>query len=157
MYHRIGKDGTKYWGQRGAGMLFTDGHNILLVKRSKKCDNAGTWANVGGKVEENETFLGAAQRESKEEIGKLPTAHRIGEIENKDGHHIYKLYVCLVNKQFGCKLNDEHDDYGWFNEDEIKDMHLHPKLKQIMPQILNMIKSKPKSRPMSGFAQYYSK
>ena len=24
MYHRIGKDGTKYWGQRGAGMLLSD-------------------------------------------------------------------------------------------------------------------------------------
>ena len=139
MWHRIGKQGTKYWGQRGAGILYTDGHHILLLKRSMKGDNAGTWANVGGKVEDNETFIGAAHRESREEIGKLQPSKYLSDIETKDGQHVYKLYICLVNKQFGCKLNDEHDDYGWFTEKEVKTLRVHPKLKENMNQIWDII------------------
>ena len=38
-YHHIGKDGKKYWGKAGAGILFTDGKKVLLLKRAEKGDH----------------------------------------------------------------------------------------------------------------------
>ncbi len=52
-YHRIGKDGAKYKGKRGAGILFTDGKQILLLKRSEGSDNPGTWGLPGGGAKED--------------------------------------------------------------------------------------------------------
>lgn len=159
MYHRIGKTGNRYWGKRGAGIVFTDGESVLLLKRSEKGDNYGAWGLPGGKAEEEETFIGTAQRETKEEIGKLPNSSRIGSFEQIDGRHVFKIYICQINSQFDCKLSDEHSDFGWFKIDELNDIKLHDKLKISMPRIIKIIKSKIKNETidrMNGFASFLS-
>lgn len=154
MYHRIGKNGNKYWGKQGAGFVFTDGESILLLKRSEKGDNHGKWGIPGGKAEEEETALGCAQRETQEEIGRLPKGRRIGSIESVDGRHVFTTYVCLVPAKFSCKLSDEHSDYDWYALDDLKNVELHDKLKEVMPDIRKIIEKKSSYKEMSGFAAY---
>jgi len=159
MWHRIGKQGTKYWGERGAGIIFTDGDSVLLLRRAEKGDNKGRWGTPGGKAEDGETMLGTAQRETREEIGKLPErARRITHIDSTDGRHHFRTYICEVPSRFECELSDEHDDYGWYGLDDVKKLNLHPKLNDLMDDILSIIQSKSKKglSEMSGFAEFVS-
>jgi len=157
MWHRIGKHGEKYWGRRGAGILFTDGKGVLLLKRSKKCDRAGQWGCPGGKAKEGETFLGTAQRETKEEIGHLPKGSRIGQVDTRDGHHSFRTYVCTVPDRFECELSDEHDDYHWFPIEDLKHVQVHDKMKKIIGDLVEMIdKNRKVKHEMSGFAEFVS-
>jgi len=159
MWHRIGKGGAKYWGKRGAGFVFTDGNSILLLKRSEKGDQGGKWGLPGGKAEEGETYLGAGQRETREEIGKLPNGRRIGVIDSKDGHFHFRTYICLVPKRFDCKISDEHDDWNWFDFNELNNIKIHKKMLHVLGDILDIIKDKTGGKiqnEMSGFAEFVS-
>jgi len=158
MWHRVGKNGEKYWGLRGAGMIFTDGNSMLLLKRSDKCDNAGRWGCPGGKTRENETLLGTAQRETREEIGHLPKANRITQFDSKDGHHVFRTFICAVPERFDCELSDEHDDSHWFPLDDLKDVDVHDKMKKKITDIVRVIKDNFKldKNEMSGFAEFVS-
>ncbi len=156
MWHRIGRQGGKYWGKSGAGIVFTNGHNVLLLQRSEKGDNGGKWGIPGGKAGDEETLLGTAQRETREEIGHLPKkCKRIGHFDAQDGHHRFRTYICSVPKCFECKLSDEHDDYEWFDIDTLKYIDLHKKLKPVVEQIVDLIKKKMHhyNSEMSGFAE----
>lgn len=159
MWHRIGKNGGKYWGKQGAGIMFTNGDSVLLLRRNGKGDHEGTWAVPGGKSEEDETMLGTAQRETREEIGHLPKCTRITQIDSEDGRHHFRTYICGVNERFDCDLSDEHDDYGWFDIDDLKGLKLHPKLKGIMDHVVRAIEHhdrKSLKNEMSGFAEFIS-
>lgn len=157
MWHRIGKEGNKYWGKRGAGIVFTDGDSVLLLKRAEKGDHKGQWGIPGGKAEEEETFLGTAQRETKEEIGHLPKCHRITHIDSNDGHHLFRTYICVIREQFPVELSDEHDDWGWFAIDRLKEVELHDKMNNIIDNVISIIRSRTDNkREMSGFAEYVS-
>ena len=52
----------------GAGTLVHKGSRLLVVKRAQ-APNRGLWAFPGGKVEEGETPMQTAVRETKEEVG----------------------------------------------------------------------------------------
>lgn len=160
MWHRMGKGGEKVWGKRGAGIVYTDGNTILLLKRSDKGDNGGKWGVPGGKSEEEETYLGTAQRETREEIGCLPHARRIGSLDNINGRHHFRTYICLVPKRFSCNLSDEHDMWDWFDIQDLQHVDLHEKLKGVLNDIVDVIKHKSGGRhiqnEMSGFAEYVS-
>ncbi len=155
-WQRIGKGGTRYWGKKGAGFLFSDGQKILLLRRNEKGDHNHTWCIPGGKLREEETFLGGAQRETREETGHLPTCRRLGEFDNKDGRHIFRTYVCQVSEPYDVKLSDEHDSFRWVDMGEAMNMKLHPKLKELLPQMMLLIKDKVGGfqNEMSGFAAY---
>jgi 8-oxo-dGTP pyrophosphatase MutT (NUDIX family) len=142
MWHRLGKGGKRYWGKRGAGIIFTDGQSVLLLRRSHKGDMATTWTIPGGKVEEGETFLGGAQRETREETGHLPNCTRLGQFDHQDGRFVFKSFLCRVDKQFQCKLSDEHTNARWVPLDEVDNFRLHPGFKDIWPSVLRTIREK---------------
>lgn len=127
-YHRIGKDGAKYYGERGAGILFTNGKKVLLLKRADG-DHQDTWGQPGGKVEPGETTIDAAVREAKEECGVV-TGSRIAQFEEKDGGHQWDTFIYKVDKPFKCRLSNEHSKWKWFTFDELDNVNLHPKLKE---------------------------
>ena len=129
MWKRIGKNGSKYWGGKGAGIFFTDGKKVLLLKRSGKGDNEGTWGLPGGKIEGNESAIDAATREAKEECGKVK-GQRFNELEEKDGLHNWTTFFFKVEKPFSCKLSNEHTSYKWAKIEDVGKMKLHPKLKE---------------------------
>lgn len=78
-----------------------------------------TWALPGGKVEDNETLLGAIERECTEEIGGMPTYIKLIPIEKfTSSNNLFEYYtwVCLVPSEFRPTLNDEHLGYAWIDK-----------------------------------------
>ena len=140
--HRIGKDGHKYRGESGAGIIFTDGHKILLLRRSDGDEHEkGTWGIPGGKAKPGELAIDAAVRESKEECGNFE-GQRIAKFEEPDNSFMWTTFMYRVKKPFKCQLSDEHDNWKWFKLDEIEDQTLHSKFKIKLPRYLKIIKVK---------------
>ena len=143
MWHRIGKDGKKYWGEKGAGFLFTDGDHILILRRAET-HNKDTWGLPGGKTEPGENPYATAKRETEEEIGRMPTqVQRIGKFEEKDGLHSWTTFIMRVNKPFGnIHLNKEHSDWRWVPINTILGYKLHPNLKENIKRYVHFISLK---------------
>ncbi len=152
-FHRIGKDGGKYWGKRGAGILYTDGQHILLLKRGEKSDNAGTWGVPGGKAKKNEAPIDTALRETKEECGNAPSGQQFANFLTKDGKHSFMCYLYSTDEQFDCTLSDEHTDYKWVPLDEVGKYNLHPKFKELWSRYKSAIENKFESR-FSSFSEW---
>jgi 8-oxo-dGTP pyrophosphatase MutT (NUDIX family) len=140
MFHRIGNDGTRYAGKNGAGIIFTDGKQVLLLKRAKG-DHKESWGQPGGGVEAGETTIDAAIREAKEECGNF-SGYRVADFEEKDGIHRWTTYLYKVAGPFNCNLSDEHSAYQWYNLDQLKSVNLHPQFKKNLPAYLRMISRK---------------
>lgn len=140
-YHRIGKDGKKYWGRMGAGIVFTDGKVVLLLKRDNSSDYAGHWCIPGGKAKANEVPLDTARRESTEECGKVE-GQRFNQFYSKDGSHHFHTYLYSIDKPFDVKLSKEHTDYKWVPIDDVMKMELHPKFEESYPSYLRAIKKR---------------
>lgn len=139
MWKKLLQEGNRYWGKKGAGIFFTDGKKVLLLKRAETGDNKGTWCLPGGKVEDGETFIDAARREAKEECGQLKGI-RFEDSKEKDGQHIWNTFFFRINKPFKCKLSKEHSDWKWFDINNIGDVNLHPKLKENIHRYNNITK-----------------
>jgi 8-oxo-dGTP pyrophosphatase MutT (NUDIX family) len=107
--------------RRSAGIIYTDGKKILLLKRSEEVRNSGMWAPVAGKMEDDEDWLEVAKRESKEEIGTF-TGKKIAEFQIGDN---FKMFIYKVPQPFEVKLNDEHTKYEWVPLKDVKDYKLH--------------------------------
>lgn len=144
MWSRIGEKGEKRWGKKGAGIFFTDGKKVLILKRSEKGDNQGKWSLPGGKIEEGESAIDAAKREAKEECGKLK-GQRFEYSKEKDGLFEWTTFFFKIEKPFKCKLSDEHTEYKWVKILDLENYDLHPKFKKNLKRyiyILNNSKSK---------------
>jgi len=139
MWHRIGKNGTKVWGKKGAGIFFTDGERVLLLKRSDKGDNGGSWGLPGGKSEQGETDIGTAIREVKEECGTMQGT-RFDSLEEKSGNHNWKTFFYKILNSFDCKLSDEHTSYRWVPFDGLEALNLHPKLQNNLDRHLSVVR-----------------
>lgn len=116
----------------GAGIIFFDGINILLLKKSK-----GYWVFPGGKPIQGETPLQTAKRETKEEIGKV-TGELKEELTFSIDDRTFHSFIFLVDKPFKVELSKEHTDYTWLNFKKVKDMKLH---KNVYKSINKVIKS----------------
>ena len=127
MWHRIGQKGERFWGRRGAGIFFTDGKQVLLLKRSSKGDNAKTWGLPGGTAKEGETEIGTATRETREECGTVQ-GRRFDSLVEENGHHHWTTFFFKVESTFDCKISDEHTESRWVPFDKIEELTLHPKL-----------------------------
>jgi len=121
----------------GAGFLFTDGIRILLLKRSIDNDEAGTWGIPGGGVYNGETPQDGALRECMEEIGSVPP-HRILDwfVFQCDDPHFgtfeYTTFLAQVEPAFVegflPVLDHESTGWGWYDEEGVKALTLHPGL-----------------------------
>ena len=142
-YHRIGEKGSRVGSKRGAGILFTDGKSILLLKRAGKCRHTGTWAFPGGHGHQGETDISTAIRETKEETGldSIP-GHRIDSFSSQDGHKRFTTFLYQVTKPFDCSLSEEHSDWGWVPFDGLQGKDLHPKVKENLSRYLKAIRRK---------------
>ena len=128
-FHRLGKDGNKYWGRLGGGIIFTDGEKILLLQRSDDGDFAGYWAIPGGKAKKGEVPIDTARRESKEECGQND-GQRFAHFDTKDGLHHFHTFLFSIKSPFDVTLSKEHTNYKWVPLDEVSGMQLHPKFKE---------------------------
>lgn len=138
-FHRIGKEGKRYWGKLGGGIVFTDGKQVLLLKRNEKGDYPGHWAIPGGKAKDGEVPIETARREAVEECGSSE-GNRFGHFHEKDGSHHFHVFMYSIPKPFEIRLSGEHSDGKWVQFDEISGMKLHPKLEESWPVYLRAIR-----------------
>lgn len=99
-----------------AFIFYTAGDKILFLRRTKDL----SWGFAGGKLEDGESPLEAAIRESKEEIQAVPSKGLKLVYEDKD---------CTIfhsdGEEFEPKLNDEHDGYLWATVGEAPEPLFH--------------------------------
>lgn len=133
----------KSWLKKAAGILFTDGSSILLLKKAGEGDNVGTWGLPGGKAKEGETEIDNAIRETKEETG-LPSipGYRFDSMTTKTNAKKYTAFFYRVPESFDVKISKEHSAYEWVSFDDLNDFKLHPKLKNNLSDYLHIIRKK---------------
>ena len=87
-----------------AFIVYTDGDKILWLKRTKD----DTWGFPGGHVEEGESAIEGAIRESREETEHVPATGL--QLIYEDGN--VRLFGCN-DGEFAPELNDEHSEFVW--------------------------------------------
>ena len=123
----------------GSGIAFVCGDQILLLKGSSNVGSPGTWAPPGGNVENGETPLDAAIRESDEEILNVPSRYVItGEYQFKNPSIDYTMYVAHVLRKFKPKLNWENTDSSWVKISQVDKYELHPDFRLGIEKIRRM-------------------
>jgi 8-oxo-dGTP pyrophosphatase MutT (NUDIX family) len=127
-----------------AGIFFTNGSSVLLLRRSD-LRYRGQWDLPGGHAKVGESPIDNAIRETKEELGinKIPGI-KIGNIKNIQQGKQYNLFFYKIENKFNIKLNNEHDDYEWVKFNKISKKRLIPKLKNSIKEYVDFIKNKEK-------------
>ena len=118
------------WGLTVRGICEYNDKILLLKLRSISAHDAGKWEIPGGKVKKDEFFDDALRREYMEEtgleieIGSLYNAIQKNYTACKTGESIksIQLIMKVSVKTDEVVISDEHDMYGWFTKEEIKDM-----------------------------------
>ena len=115
-----------------AGILYTDGNRLLLVRRAKG-DKKGKWDIPGGKIEDGEKPLDAAKRESDEEIGTVE-GKKVYEFKNPF------VYIFKVKSPFEANLSKEHDDMKWVKLHKVEKYELHSEFRNNWKEYYKKIK-----------------
>ena len=108
-----------------AFIVYTDGEKILWMRRTK--DNS--WGFPGGHVEEGESPIEGAIRESREETAYVPRTGLTEIYVDGDVH----LFHCN-DGEFEPNLNDEHDAFVWAPIDDAPEP-LFPKIAENAEEI----------------------
>ncbi len=112
----------KYKPSAGLLMARPEDGAILLTRRSQNVSLPGLWGIPGGGVEEGETYLDAAIREAKEEVGGVPHVyiHTRPFFYSKPGL-LYATFLAILSagQAWEPVLNDENDAWGWFLGDDL--------------------------------------
>ncbi len=100
----------------GCMIINKNTNNILLLKRSSVSTFSGYWTFLSGGINKGETPIDALKREIIEEIVVNPNKISFKFFKTyNDTNSIYNVFIGEVDSEFKCLLNDENDDYGWFN------------------------------------------
>lgn len=129
--------------KKAAGILFTDGEKILLLKRAEG-DGKNTWGLPGGGAKGTETALETAKRETQEECGidEIP-GNEFSQLTQEDSKSSWTTFLYSVNpSHVAVKLSHEHSDWKWFEVADLGDATLHPKLKPQISAYLALIRRK---------------
>jgi ADP-ribose pyrophosphatase YjhB (NUDIX family) len=128
----------------GAGVLFTDGTRILLVKRTRDMDHPHTWVVPGGACEPGENVSATAYRETHEEVGSVPHHAVIdwyvleSPFDEKQPPQ-FTTFVAHVDPAvadgFLAELDHECAAWGWFNHDEVEQLELHPGVQTLLERM----------------------
>lgn len=136
-------DGHVRWGIYGAaGVVFVhragdQPPRVMLQRRSAFAHEGGTWSCAGGALDEDETPYDAALREASEEIGEIPTGHRLlgSYVFAPARDWTYTTLVVEVDRPFGESVNFETDAVAWVAVDEVVRLELHPGFAAAWPHL----------------------
>ncbi len=94
----------------------------------------GCWEFPGGKVDAGENMIDALQREWREEAGINVTPNGLLDAFEWEREHDRILYlIFMVNADHAAiTLSDEHDAFGWFSPDTLKNMAVSPSLGRVI-------------------------
>jgi len=135
------------WYADAAGFVFFSPRGkMLILKRAGQSDWAGRWASAGGMMEEGETPLHAAVRETIEELGALPRFCKLMGKPHKMYWRgiLYCTWVVYTPIEFRPKkLNTkEHSQWRWVTAEELGEGYLlhdgfRDTLEEIAPHMLD--------------------
>ena len=132
-------DDRVYWGREGAGILFRTATRVLLLHRSSRVNEPGTWGVVGGRVEEGEDLKVAAHREALEELGRVPSYHIVDKFVFKDEGFQYTTFIAQVDESvpenWKPRLNWENVDWAWVPRGRTRKYRLHFGVKPVLTRI----------------------
>ena len=118
------------WGLTVRGICEYDNKILLLKIRSRSSHDAGKWEIPGGKVKKDEFFDQALMREYMEETGldvNVESFYNVVEKTYTACKTSEKVNSIQLIMKVSCEsdeviISKEHDDYGWFTQDEVDDM-----------------------------------
>jgi 8-oxo-dGTP pyrophosphatase MutT (NUDIX family) len=94
-------------------------------------DEGGTWGIPGGAIRDGESPETAARRETVEELGLLPPYHRTGiEVQDCGGGWLFHVITGDVDHEFEVYCAQETDTTGWFSQDAMRALALHPGMRR---------------------------
>ena len=132
--------------KNSAGIFFTDGKKVLVLKRSSDSDNPNTWSLPGGGRKGNETNIETAIRETKEEAGlKSIPGHCFDSLAEKADGKNFTAFLYKVENVFDVNLSKEHTDWKWVDLNDLLELNLHPKFKEQVPKYIEKIRKKSKT------------
>jgi len=117
----------------GAGIIFFDGDNVLLLK-----DNTDKWGFPGGKPNQGESPEQTAKRESEEEIGSCP-GKIVDVLKFENDERTFYTYFSKVSSQFNIRLSDEHVKYKWVPFTDLKFTSLKRYIKKNLKNIITKL------------------
>lgn len=103
-------------GKLYGGVLLICGEKFLLGQRNKDGSFPNCWSLFGGKIEKGESVLEGIKRELYEETKIVSDNIKFipFEVQTTFGDPYY-FYLGYCDKEYECKLNDENQDWGWFD------------------------------------------
>lgn len=105
----------------------------LVLKRSLTSrTNAGKWDFPGGKLDPNESFQTALEREVLEETGlviSLDNVLGVAESEQSERRIAY-IFMRARTEAGKLTLSHEHDDYAWVSVEEVTQLDLCPQFRE---------------------------
>ena len=121
-------NGHAHWGRRGAaGLLLAERGRVLLQLRARWAHQGGTWSIPGGARERGESWVDAALREAREELGL--SRHDVDVRGSSRATCGGWTYETVLGVPIGVlRLADlaESDGHAWVPADEVEDLPLHP-------------------------------
>ena len=111
----------------GAGLLIMRPEDglVLLVRRAPGMTYEGFWSVPGGGVEEGETELEAALRETEEEVCAVPGLEVVDEEPSWDSPGPWFAFVTFVgvigpgHEEWEPRLDFEHDAWKWVHPERL--------------------------------------
>lgn len=118
------------WGLTVRGICEFNDKFLLLKVRSKSAHDAGKWEIPGGKVKKCEFFDEALKREYFEETGlEIDIKSLYNVVRNdytacKTSEEVksIQLIMKVTCDSEDVKISEEHDEFGWFDMDEVEEM-----------------------------------
>ena len=125
------KDTAETLTKNALAIIFNKHMEVLLLQRSsyEKQWMPNKWALVGGGVEEGENPKEAVQREIKEETGLDINTFIEKFVLQRNEDSVEHMFIGKHNgENSDVQLNEEHQDFGWFDVNDIKQLDIVPNL-----------------------------
>lgn len=132
-----------------AFLFIVSAGKVLVVKRSSRVRNPGTWGLPGGHIDRGETPKQAALRECREELGSQPPGLKVVKkfkVQRARGRSM--IFICEGKPTLGStwqiNLNQEHTGHKWVSMHWLKrSRKLHPALARLLrnPQAFALVAS----------------
>jgi len=108
-----------------------NGKYLLLKRASNSLSYPDMWDFAGGKHNSNETPEHAVVRETKEETSfNIIPGNEIKKVEYYDEKHDLLFHYFVPQTISGnFKLSSDHSDFIWVNEEEMRNLDLHPSVR----------------------------
>jgi 8-oxo-dGTP pyrophosphatase MutT (NUDIX family) len=134
--------GHKHWGRFGAaGVLITDGAQVMLQHRAPWTHEGGTWAVPGGARDSHEDAVTAALREAVEEANLDPTViEPFGEWTDDHGGWAYTTVLARALMTLRPHAaNAESLEVRWWPIEAVVDLPLHTGFATAWPQLRDLL------------------